>query len=65
MKEFLKDLESLLVKHPDKVIFSKPYKRGIFIRAIFSDDLDDIISADHELTVADIQRFRRELEASK
>lgn len=61
MKEFLKDLEALLVKHPDKSIFSKPYKKGIFIREIFSNDLDEVISADHELTLEDIQRFKREL----
>ena len=64
MKEFLEDLEQLLIKHPNAAIFSKPYKRGVFIRAIFGDDLDDMISVDHELTLEDIQRFKRELEAN-
>jgi hypothetical protein len=66
MKEFLEDLEALLVKHVGNVIASD-FRDGTIV--IYNSEAKpsgaglSVNTAGDTLTLADIQRFKRELEA--
>lgn len=61
MKEFLEDLEALLIKHPDIALCSRDMRSRVVIYD-FNVARDDMESEGSELTPTDIQRFKRELE---